>query len=302
MFSDIVTEFENVTKFKLSKYFEEYRDFMQDDFSFLSDYYAGRTESVSTEVMGNFKALLSKSRNLIQSFKNYSSKLSNCGFWELQQYCQNLNDTLERVSKLPKYNRVVESVRGYQPYVQVNVNVGGMKTPQDLADEIDSLGVTETTLLLDNDFQEDDWEIDKLSQIKATINNQTNLVVESIIEAPIGNHVYGKDINKKITIKDNDLDIKRYEDNVEQKVDTLLRLNRGDIPEIPTLGKNISPGKTVGNYNYAELLKDIQQTFLQDDLFESVSVGSVELKDSDLYVTCDIRTKYAYSTVKTFAL
>lgn len=302
MFSDIVIEFENVTKFKLSKYFEDYRDFMQDDFSFLSDYYAGRTESVSTEVMGNFNSLLTRSRNLVQTFKNYSSKLSNCGFWELQQYCQNLNDTLERVSKLPKYNRVVESVRGYQPYVQVKADIGGMKTPQDLADEIDSLGVTETSLLLDNDFQEDDWEIDKLSSMKAIVNNQSDLVVESIIEAPVGNHVYGKDINKKITIKDNDLDIKRYEDNVEQKIDTLLKLNRGDIPEIPTFGKNILQGKTAGSYNYAELLKDIQQTFLQDDLFESVSVSSVELKDSDLYVTCNIRTKYAYSTVKTFVL
>lgn len=302
MFSDIVIEFENVTKFKLSKYFEDYRDFMQDDFSFLSDYYAGRTESVSTEVMGNFNSLLTRSRNLVQTFKNYSSKLSNCGFWELQQYCQNLNDTLERISKLPKYNRVVESVRGYQPYVQVKADIGGMKTPQDLADEIDSLGVTETTLLLDNDFQEDDWEIDKLSSMKAMVNNQSDLVVESIIEAPAGNHVYGKDINKKITIKDNDLDIKRYEDNVEQKIDTLLKLNRGDIPEFPTFGKNIIQGKTAGSYNYAELLKDIQQTFLQDDLFESVSVSSVELKDSDLYVTCNIRTKYAYSTVKTFVL
>lgn len=141
MFSDIVIEFENVTKFKLSKYFEDYRDFMQDDFSFLSDYYAGRTESVSTEVMGNFNSLLTRSRNLVQTFKNYSSKLSNCGFWELQQYCQNLNDTLERVSKLPKYNRVVESVRGYQPYVQVKADIGGMKTPQDLADEINSLEI-----------------------------------------------------------------------------------------------------------------------------------------------------------------
>ena len=205
MFSDIVMEFENVTKFKLSKYFEDYRDFMQNDFSFLSDYYAGRTESVSTEVIGNFNSLLTRSRNLIQTFKNYSSKLSNCGFWELQQYCQNLNDTLERVSKLPKYNRVVKSVRGYQPYVQVKADIGGMKTPQDLANEIDSLGVTETTLLLDNDFQEDDWEIDKLSSMKAMINNKSDLVVESIIEAPVGNRVYGKDINKKITIKDNDL-------------------------------------------------------------------------------------------------
>ncbi len=302
MFSDIVKNFEDVTKFKLLEYFEEYQDFMQNDFSYLSDYYSGQTEGVDAKITSKFNSLVLKSKNLIQTFKNFSSKLSNCGFWELQQYCQNLNDTLERVSKLPKYYRTVKSVRGYQPYIKVSADIGGKKTPQDLAIEIGSAGVTETSLILDNDLQEHTWEIDKLSSINAMVNNQSDLVVESILESPVGNHVYGKDINKKITIKSNDLDVKCYEDNVEQKIDTLLTLNRGDIPEMPTFGKNRLQGTTAGTYNYAELLKDIQSVFSQDDLFDSVEVVDVSLKESDISVTCKIKTKYSYSVVKTFTL
>lgn len=302
MFSDIVKNFEDVTKFKLLEYFEEYQDFMQNDFSHLSDYFSGQTEGIDAKITSKFNSLVLKSKNLIQTFKNFSSKLSNCGFWELQQYCQNLNDTLERVSKLPKYYRTVKSVRGYQPYIKVSADIGGKKTPQDLAIEIGSAGVTETSLILDNDLQEHAWEIDKLSSIDAMVNNQSDLVVESILESPVGNHVYGKDINKKITIKSNDLDVKCYEDNVEQKIDTLLTLNRGDIPEMPTFGKNRLQGTTAGVYNYAELLKDIQSVFSQDDLFDSVEVVDVSLKESDISVTCKIKTKYSYSVVKTFTL
>ena len=302
MFSDIVIEFENVTKFKLLKYFEDYQSFMQNDFSHLSDYYSGQTEGVDAKITNNFNALLRQSRTLIQTFKNFSSKLSNCGFWELQQYCQNLNDTLERVTKLPKYYRTVESVRGYQPYIKVSADIGGMKTPQDLAAEIGSSGVSETSLILDNDLQENAWEIDKLSSVDAIVNNQSDLVVESILESPVGNHVYGKDINKKLTIVDNDLDVKKYEENVEQKVDTLLTLHRGDVPEMPTFGKIRLQGQTAGAYNYAELLKDIQTVFAQDDLFDSVEVIDVSLKDSDMTVTCRVKTKYSYSVVKTFTL
>lgn len=302
MFSDIVKDFENVTKFHLLEYFEDYQSFMQNDFSYLSDYYSGQIEGVSAEITNNFNSLLERSKTLIQTFKNFSSKLSNCGFWELQQYCQNLNDTLERVTKLRKYYRTTKSVRGYQPYVKVTTNIGGLKTLQDLALEIDSSGVTETSLILDNDLQEESWEINELSSINAIVNNQTDLVVESILESPVGSQVYGKDINKKITIIDNDLDIKKYEDNVEQKVDTLLTLNRGDIPELPTFGKNRLQGTTAGTYNYAELLKDIQSVFSQDDLFDFVEVIDISFVEGDLTVTCRVKTKYSYSTVKTFTL
>ena len=75
-----------------------------------------------------------------------------------------------------------------------------------------------------------------------------------------------------------------------------------NIIEMPTFGKNRLQGQTAGAYNYAELLKDIQTVFAQDDLFDSVEVIDVSLKDSDMTVTCRVKTKYSYSVVKTFTL
>lgn len=302
MFSNIVTQFENITKFALLQYFEDYRDFMQNDFSYLSDYYNGNTSSVDTSRISAFNSLRNRSKILMQQFINFSHRLSNCGFWELQEYCQDLNDTLEKITKLPKYYRTSKTVRGYQPYIQVKSNIGGLKTIQDLAQEINSDGVSEISLIIDNDLQEKDWDIKDMSSITAFVNNQTDVVVETILEQPIGNQIYGKDIDRKITLKDNDLVVKKYEDNVEQKCDILLSLERGNIPEMPNFGKNRLQGTNVSDYNYTELVKDLQSVFLQNDLFEDIEVSDVRYEQGDIFVNCTIKTKYSYSTQKTLKI
>lgn len=302
MFSNIVTQFENITKFALLQYFEDYRDFMQNDFSYISEYYNGDTSSIDASHISNFNALRTKSKTLMQQFINFSHRLSNCGFWELQEYCQDLNDVLEKITKLPKYYRTSKTVRGYQPYIQVKSNIGGLKTVQDLAQEINSEGVSEISLIIDNDLQEKDWNIDKLSSITAFVNNQTDVVVETILEQPIGNQIYGKDINRKITLENNDLAVKKYEDNVEQKCDILLSLERGNIPEMPNFGKNRLQGTNMSDYNYTELVKDLQSVFLQNDLFEDIEISDIEYKQGDIFVNCTIKTKYSYSTQKTLKI
>ena len=302
MFSNIVTQFENITKFALLQYFEDYRDFMQNDFSYISEYYNGDTSSIDASHISNFNALRTKSKTLMQQFINFSHRLSNCGFWELQEYCQDLNDVLEKITKLPKYYRTSKTVRGYQPYIQVKSNIGGLKTVQDLAQEINSEGVSEISLIIDNDLQEKDWNIDKLSSITAFVNNQTDVVVETILEQPIGNQIYGKDINRKITLENNDLAVKKYEDNVEQKCDILLSLERGNIPEMPNFGKNRLQGTNMSDYNYTELVKDLQIVFLQNDLFEDIEISDIEYKQGDIFVNCTIKTKYSYSTQKTLKI
>ena len=302
MFSNIVTQFENITKFALLQYFEDYRDFMQNDFSYISEYYNGDTSSIDASHISNFNALRTKSKTLMQQFINFSHRLSNCGFWELQEYCQDLNDVLEKITKLPKYYRTSKTVRGYQPYIQVKSNIGGLKTVQDLAQEINSEGVSEISLIIDNDLQEKDWNIDKLSSITAFVNNQTDVVVETILEQPIENQIYGKDINRKITLENNDLAVKKYEDNVEQKCDILLSLERGNIPEMPNFGKNRLQGTNMSDYNYTELVKDLQSVFLQNDLFEDIEISDIEYKQGDIFVNCTIKTKYSYSTQKTLKI
>lgn len=297
MFADVANEFENITKFELYQYFKDYSDFLQSDYSAVYSYYAGKTETIDNSKLKTLSNLLNRSNNLARIFQEFAGKLGNVGYWELQQYCQDLKDTLERIAKLPKYCRTAKTCRGYKPYVQVSEDIGGMKTIQDLADQLGN-GITENELILNNDLEEGNYEIDKLSSITALVENQTNIVVDTIMEQPIGSKIYGRDINRKINFSSNDLGVVEYEDNVEQKADILLEINKGDVPEIPSFGKTVVSGNTYNGYNYGSLVSELQENFLQDSLFDSVTVTDIDYKNGDLYITVNIQTKYVYSTTK----
>ena len=297
MFADVANEFENITKFELYQYFKDYSDFLQSDYSAVYSYYAGKTETIDNSKLKTLSNLLNRSNNLTRIFQEFAGKLGNVGYWELQQYCQDLKDTLERIAKLPKYCRTAKTCRGYKPYVQVSEDIGGMKTIQDLADQLGN-GITENELILNNDLEEGNYEIDKLSSITALVENQTNIVVDTIMEQPIGSKIYGRDINRKINFSSNDLGVVEYEDNVEQKADILLEINKGDVPEIPSFGKTVVSGNTYNGYNYGSLVSELQENFLQDSLFDSVTVTDIDYKNGDLYITVNIQTKYVYSTTK----
>ena len=301
MFADIAINFQNITKFDLRQYFIDYRDFLTNDFPDVSNYYAGKTETIDAAKIKRLKDLINRSRNLLQQFSTFATKFSNVGFWELQQYCQDLNETLERITKLPKYNRVSKSPRGYKPYIQASYSVGGMRTMEDVAREIGET-TTESELILNNDLEEENYDIDKLSNINALVNNTSGVVVDTILETPIGNRVYGRDIQRKIEIEDNDLKIVEWEDNVEQKVEILLMLEQGDIPEMPNLGRAVIEGSNYRDYNYTELLTDLRNVFYQDDLFAYVGITDVSYKDGDISVNVEVNTKYIYSTTKTITL
>lgn len=298
MFSDIVINFQNITKFQILTYFTDFKNFMQNDFPEISSYFSGKESTLSSEKIFNLNSLIKRSKLLLQQFINFSNKLSNCGYWELQQYCQDLNDTLEKITKLPKYQRTSRGYRGYTPFIRVNTNIGGMKTIEDVSREINSPGVDELSLIINNDLEEQDWDINKLSNIYACIDNKTDVVVTTILEQPINEKIYGKDISKKIKFIENDVEIKTYKENIDQKCLILLNLNKGDIPEIPFLGKNISFGKNVSDYNYVEFLKDIKSNFSQDDLFDSIEISEISFQNGDIIVSCNIKTKYSYSTTK----
>lgn len=301
MFADIAISFQNITKFDLRQYFIDYRDFLTNDFPDVSNYYAGKTETIDAAKIKRLKDLIARSRNLLQQFSTFATKFSNVGFWELQQYCQDLNETLERITKLPKYNRVSKSPRGYKPYIQASYSVGGMRTMEDVAREIGET-TTESELILNNDLEEENYDIDKLSNINALVNNTSGVVVDTILETPVGNRVYGRDIQRKIEIEGNDLKIVEWEDNVEQKVEILLMLEQGDIPEMPNLGRAVIEGSNYRDYNYTELLTDLRNVFYQDDLFAYVGITDVSYKDGDISVNVEVNTKYIYSTTKTITL
>lgn len=302
MFVEIVKEFQNVTRFEIFKYFEEYASFLKNEFPTIDRYYAGQIEKIDYAILNKLDALIKQSNDLMRLFSTFSNKLSNAGFWELQEYCQELFDTLEKIKKLPKYNRVSKTKFGYKPYIQVNSSVGGYRTPEDLALEIDSQNVSHIDIIIDNELNEADWEIDKPHNgIKAYVDNQNVVVVPTILEEPINKKVYGKDIQAKIEFENNDLRVVEYEDNIEQKADILLSITKGSVPEFPAFGRN-NVGTNVNLYGYVELIKDLTNIFFQDPIFAGIKISNIKISQGDVYVTCEVHTKYSYSTNKTLTI
>lgn len=303
MLSDIANKFQEITKFDLFQYFVDYADFMRNQYSSVRAYYAGESESVNGDYMNNLNNLLKRSDDLLKLFTTFGPKMGNVGYWELQNYCQDLYDTIKKVTLLPKYLRTSKTPRGYKPYVQIDFTVGGMSDFRDIAQRINSNEITEESLILGNDFEEEDYEINESKNAKAFIENQNRgVVVKTILEEPVGKKVYGRDVNRNIGFSNDDLNVVEWEDNVLQKVDIILEMIQGDVPEMPNMGRRKTIGENFSNYSYPELVRDIQGSFLQDDLFDSVDFEDISISNGDIYATVNIVTKYIYGVKRTIRI
>ncbi len=303
MLSDIANKFQEITKFDLYQYFVDYADFMRNQYSSIHAYYSGRSESINGDYVNNLNNLVKRSDDLLKLFITFGPKMGNVGYWELQNYCQDLYDTIKKVTLLPKYLRTSKTPRGYKPYVQIDFTVGGMSDFRDIAQRINSNEITEESLIIGNDFEEEDYEINELKNAKAFIENQNRgIVVKTILEEPVGNKVYGRDINRNIGFSNNDLNIVEWEDNVLQKVEVILEMVQGDVPEMPNMGRRKTIGDNFSNYSYPELVRDVQGSFLQDDLFDSVDFEDISINNGDIYATVNIVTKYIYGVKRTIKI
>lgn len=307
MIEAVVIEFQKVTKYPLVDFLSRYRDFMLNSYPAIDKYFSGEIVSIDNQHLNSLKKLTSDCKDILAQFKNFSNKFSNCGYWELMDLIDDLNNTVEKINKLPKFKRTSLSKRGYQPFIQAETAVGGFKTMEDVANSIKEYNKDNSNwidLMLSNDLNEFDWEIDGLTPINALIDNRNDIVVTTILDMPIGERIYGKDISRKITFKDNDLAVVEFRKNVEQKCDILLALNRGDVPENTLFGKNINliSGVTHKQFAYPELVSDIQDNFLQNDLFEYAEVTDFSFENGNMTVTVEIKTKYNYKTEKKISI
>ena len=299
MFTEIIYQFQNITKYPIYEFLARYENFMSFGYPAMKRYFNGETENIDGAYLNQLTQLTTDCRDVITLFNSFANKLQNCGYWELLEYFQNLNDEIERVHKLPKFLRSSKSVRGYTPTIQVASSIGGMRTVEDVADLVTSINKDSTNwvdIMLNNDLNEDDWEIDELSKVNVYVNTN-KVVVETILDQPIGKRVYGIDIQRKIEFANNDLQVVVHEANIEQKCNILCTLQVGDVPENKLFGLNaFTIGSDVKQYSYPEFVTEIVNTFMQDDLFEQVEVTNFDFSNGDLTAKLEIKTKYDYKT------
>ena len=306
MIESIVIEFEQVTKYPLLDFMREYRDFMKYSYGAIERYFSGAVESIDNSHINALKKITRDTQDVLQQFKNFANKFEKCGYWELMDFIDELNTTMEKINKLPKFKRTVLSKRGYTNNVETQSTVGGFRTIDDVANAVNSRNSDNfgwVDLMLNNDMDEVDWEIDKLSGVNVYYSKR-KINVTTIIDMPVGKKVYGKDFNRKLAFANNDFELVSEEANIEQKCDIILSLKQGDVPENMLFGVNpFFLGGNVASYNILEIVRQIHASFQQNDLFESAYVTDIKYDDAgNFLITVNIQTKYEYSIEKQITL
>lgn len=289
-----IIKFEETTKFPLISLLERMNDFVINSFPEIEDYFSGSVENIDSFHLKELKELNQQFADLIMTFNKFSVKLSNVGFWELAEYCTDLQSFLEKVSKMPKFKKTSFNYGSYVDKTQSIRNVGGQMTFEKISEEMNLPSENWIDFMIQNQMNEQDWDISELKSIKVFTPNE-RLNAESILDQPIGDRVYGIDINRKIDFEDNDLSLLKYSENIIQKCNILGGLMKGDIPEFPNFGLS-DLTSNVNQFIYPKKSNELKDVFLQNDLFESVDVKGFNRESSNVEIEFEIKTKYDYKT------
>ena len=300
----ILRDFLSVTNYPIVSFLTKYVEFSQNNYSDIYSYFSGEKDDVSQESIANMNWLLSECSRIMSIFKSFENKLNNCGYWELMELIDDITTELEKLKKTPKYARTVKTKTSYKRTVQYNSQIGGGVTVEDIASDLTMQESTEwQSILQENDIKEFDWEIDKIRSVNAFTSGSFT-PASTIIDQPIGDRVYGSDIYQVIGFKDGDLILVTGKANLEQKIGILLNLKRGDVPELPLFGKNpFLNGSTTKEFSIIGMVNDIKKTFMQNDLFDDVSVSGLGSSESEFdTLTLAIKTIYKSETFKDIAI
>lgn len=138
-------------------------------------------------------------------------------------------------------------------------------------------------LTLRNQIKETDYDLQGGLVFKFAYQNDKTLQLESVVDEMVGQNLLGKDINAKISFKDNDIFCLTPEDTFFQTCEILTGLMKNHNPEFPEDGfdKSAISNKNLMRVRLSTFIRQMYATVFKDDTIASFSITDV-IEDADV--------------------
>lgn len=286
---DIVLEFESITQFPLTTYFQNFDSFIKKDYNSIINYYSGNIDNLNSITFNNLKNLIDETQKLFAVFSLNKNIFLNYKWWLFIAEIEKIDNALMMIDNSSRWLRSTISKGNFNPNPEIDIPFNQGQTLESI--ERDILGSqdwtnTWTNLALKNDLREEDYTSEGGFLIKANFDYVlNNFRINAIVDNPIGDKILGIDLHKKlqyVTI-DNDLLILSPKDTFFQNVTILINLRKGDNPEFYDQGLNpkLVVGSNVNQIAYPILFRQLSALFKADDTIKSFAILSINrLQDS----------------------
>lgn len=291
---DIVIYWEQKTEIEIGQFLFDYFDFFKQSYPVIHAFYTGNALEVDSKH-------IQKLHSLIDSYVDIEGRIiSKRGIFdnlidsEIIEQLADFYVELIVVTKLNKFLRSNIVNPAYSKLYEFPVNLK-QSTVEELSASV--LGSSDydndwVSIAEKNDLQEFEYLPNDGTKLLVSVPLISKLTpINSVVDVITGQTVLGKDIKKKLTWKDDDLQTLDYEKTFEQTTQILLDLQIGDIPEFRSLGRSVFPGSSMKMFAFSPLLRQISQTFSTDDSIQRFNINKIEISGGDITFEVEVYSR-----------
>lgn len=303
-----IDDFDAKTYRNLGLFLIDVNDFFKNNYNDVFDWYSGRTANpniASFETLFKLTFQSEEIMGLLRDNKNFLTQTFN--MWELTLQLEEINTKLHTTLNLSKLLRSTRTKNSFQNKIEMDYTTKKYDTFESIQrTQVSSSNFDNAwwDLALLNDLSEGDYDTTGGEEIKIPLPFQPSQYISSVVDNPIGERMYGKDVNRKLLFLDDDLETLNYNDTVIQSIEVSLETTIGSVPEMPTLGYDA--GLMIGNSSSALKFPVFQRQLLNifntDDTFSKFSIKKLEFTNDSISVEFEIQTVRGEVVSKTINL
>jgi len=294
--SDTIDRFEELTKYPMRLFLSNYIDFIDNYYSTLIGFYGGNISVVPTVAFNKLTTLIATQREAINSIISNNSTLDNYQFWVLTEYVEDIGQALETANNISRWMRSSTASDGYKQQVLSELMLSqGEQLESFERNKLKSSDSRDSwvTTALQNELREEDYDLQGGQLIKATFKNSASLVLNGVVDnIDTAQKTYGIDIDRTLSFDDDDLTILSYEQTMQQSLDVLSQLKKGDDPAFVERGINKElVGSNIAGISYPIIFRDMANVFASDDSFQSFSIIDIKRQGDAALIEYQVQTK-----------
>lgn len=290
--------FEEKTKYPLTKFLNDFVNFVGEEYIDLVGYYQGMNIENPIDIFNKLNSLSDEYNKIVDIFQINENLFNTTAYWELLENIDSIGIELRTLRNLSKWLRSSITKSNYTSEIEVETILKQNESLEELAirmgydnEQEDWLGIAQR-----NDIREEDYNGEGGNKLMLVVKRFTDSIyLESVVDNISGEKVYGLDLPVKLTFDTvlEDLSVLTYKETILQAAKILINVSRGSVPEFPSDGlqTDLIVGNSIGSIAYPTIFRQLYAVFDKDDTFKQLGIEGISQKEDGLSVNLFIRTK-----------
>lgn len=296
--NDLIVKFKKITRYDLQKYLLGVELLTKEHFGKIIQFYNGRQKTIPAQSLKLLDGLQEESERLDYIIGLNVNRMDGTDWWDLLEVIEDVKVKLKTMQNVSKWARVSTTLALRSTKPSITLQLRQNQTIERLAGG--SLGYANEhqdwyDIAITNDLREEGYTPAGGTSLQVSASGGVSFNITSIVDIMNQENMKGKDIHKKISWVDNDLETVVGDDCFIQCCETLLELRKGGNPEFVFHGltTELVTGQNYNSIAYPVLVRQITEVLGTDDAIDNFTIDNIERRTDGLFVELTITSKSA---------